>query len=277
MAEDTTMASPEEATTQTKEPWYSMNPRVALRSKWVLAVLLLALFSIVPLWRLGWYFPIYAARNFLPVRDAHGHWQKAWRWVTGKEIRVYVAPGVRPKQAEIIADGARALMHDADLDFTVNVLPLPANVREAYEASLVDKTVNGTRQRCIDFGKLESHLIELHAGDPHADMLVVKEPLADCWWAHGMATFTSGVGVLEDNNVDFHLGKHESCHLVGYLYHDSLPAFVIGYPWEGFPWNRDTLMMLYSPSTTLSPRAHDALRYFWRGMEHRMKRKFLKE
>lgn len=56
-----------------------------------------------------------------------------------------------------------------------------------------------------------------------------------------------------------------------------MPLFVIGYPWEGDPWTRDTLMLLLSESDALSPpRAHDAIHYFWRGLEKRTKQRFLK-
>lgn len=258
------------AADEPKVPWYSLDPRTLKRSKLARAVLiglLVAAFSVVPLWRMLWYYHVYTIGVFWPVTDVHGQRQQAWRWVEGKEIRVYALPNVGDDKAEEIAVGVRELLDDVGLDFTVKVLPMPAKVLTAYQQSLVTKKVQGTPTSCVDFGKLETRLIALRANDPHADMLVVDAPLAEAWWAHGMATFTTGTGVMERDQVSVHLGKHESGHLMGYLYHDSIPLFVIGYPWEGLPTSRDSLMMLYGESNEISPRARDALRYFWRGME----------
>ena len=261
-------------------PWYTLDPRAIGKSRLLRALLIglvIVSFSVVPLWRAGWYWPIYSAKDFTPVRDAHGHWRAAWQWVYGREIRVYQAPDVHAGNAATIKQGVEALLKDLNLDFTVKVLPMPPAVLAAYNASTVIKTESGRPHTYISFNRLQARLIELRDNDPHADMLVVNAPMMECWWAHGMATITSGLGILEEDNVDFHLGKHESGHLLGYLNHDDLPLFVIGYPWESFPWNRDTLMMLYTPSTELSPRARDALTYFWRGMEKRTGRRFFKE
>jgi hypothetical protein len=154
---------------------------------------------------------------------------------------------------------------------------MPPAILSAYQQSLLSQQVYGRSRKCVNFAKLESQLIELRRGDPHADMLVVNTPLAGIAWAHGMATFTSGVGVFEEDNVSFHLGKHETGYLLGYLYHDSYPLYVLGYPWEGTPWGRDNLMMLYGVNCELSPRWRDALRYFWRGLERRSGKKYLRD
>jgi hypothetical protein len=232
--------------------------------------------SITPLWRLCWYLPVYSAKCFTPVLDTQNHLRAAWHWVDGREIRVYAGPGVPPRQATVIAEGAQAMVDDIGLDMRVVVKPLPEAMRAAYEKSLVTKTIQGKRTPCVNFNTLERQLIEMRVGDPHADMLVTTAPIAECTWAHGMATFTSGLAILHNDSVNFHLGKHETGHLIGYLFHDDLPLFVIGYPWEGLPGRRETLMVLLSNSNDLSPRARDALHYFWRGMEDRAKKRFLK-
>lgn len=278
MEQSTTDEAAEAAPASTPVPWYTLDPRKVGRSGMGRALfvgLLLVSFSVVPLWRLLWYFPVYALGDILPKRDTHGRFHTAWRWCEGQEIRVYQVPGVRAGAAETIAEGCRALQRDVHLDFTVKVMPMPANVLDAYQASLVERKVFGQRRQCVSFKRLEARLIELRDGDPHADMLVVNTPIAEAVWAHGMATFTSGLGVLEADNVSVHLGKHESGHLMGYLYHDTLPLYVVGYPWEGLPWSRDSLMVILGSNEALSPRSRDALRYFWRGMEQRQGRKYL--
>jgi len=263
-----------------RPPWYALDLRRLLLKR-ILPIVLIALvvisFSIVPLWRLCWYFPIYSARNFSPVADTRGQKQSAWRWVVGKEIRVYTLTPTNTHQAETIAQGVRALLRDSGLDFTVKVRPIPREVLDAYNASLLKTPVEGAERECVSFAKLESRLIELHAGDLHADILVVNRPIAECWWAHGMATFNSGLALLEEEYVSPQLGKHESCHLLGYQMHDDFPLYVLGYRGEAHPWNRDTLMMLLGNSDTLSERDFDALHYFWRSMEKRLNIPFLRK
>lgn len=258
-------------------PWYSLNPRSIRKSALMRAVLvglLLASVSIVPVWRLLWYRHVYALQNFQPVTDIHGRKRQAWRWSTSREIRVYQLPGIRAGQAEVIADGVRALLYDAGLRFTVRVRPLPKPIFDAYRASLTRQKVNGQITTCVRFDELESRLVALRDGDPHADMLVVDAPIAECWWAHGMATFSSGLSLLEADSIDHHLGKHESAHLLGYMYHDTYPLWVLGYRGEG-NLMRDTLMMINGSSDTLSPRARDALRAFWRGMERKTGKRYV--
>ncbi len=265
-----------------KLSFFELNPKKIGRTRLIRTLafaLCIVCFSIAPLWRLFWYLPVYSAKCFFPTLDTRNCPRAAWHWVDGKEIRLYAGPGVNPRQADIIAEGVRAMVAEVGLDFTVTVIPLPADVRAAYEASLVPFTIQGRRVQAVNFSKLERRLIALRKGDPHADMIISKAPLAGrmTWWAHGMATFTSGVGIFIDDNVNFHLGKHETGHLLGYLFHDDLPLYVFGYPWEGIPGRRDTLMVLQGNSNVLSPRTRDALHYFWRGLEDRSGKKFLKE
>lgn len=260
--------------TPVRMPWYTLDPRKIGRTRFTRALiigLLLVSFSVVPFWRLGWYWPLYAASNFVPQRDARGHWRAAWRWVESKEIRVYQAPGTQRGSAEDVAAGVKELLRDTGMAFTVTVLPLPPEVLAAYRDSLLNK--GGESQ--LSYTALCRRLISLRENDPHADMLVIDEPLAECWWAHGIADIATGTAVLRDMHADAHLGKHESAHLLGYRMHDSLPLFVFGYRGEGMPWSRDTLMMINGKSSDVSPRTRDALRYFWRGMERRTGRKYL--
>ncbi len=260
--------------------FFTLNPRKIGRSRLLRALLIglvIVTISCVPVWRLGWYYPLYSMRAFFPVLDTRWHPRAAWHWIDGREIRIYGAPEVGSGEVEEIRQGVQALVDDLKLDFTVRVLPMPPAVLKAYRQSLLPRKDISLAAADISFARLESRLIELRAGDPHADMLVVNAPLKECGWAHGMATFTSGVAVLEASNACFHLGKHETGHLLGYLYHDNLPFCVIGYPWEGSLMTRDTLMMLYSPSCELSPRARDALTCFWQGLEHRSGKPFFRK
>lgn len=274
MTDETAMPADPKLTKE-RVSFFTLNPCRIGRSRLVRALaigLFIVAFSVVPLWRLLWYFPVYGATDFIPVRDSNGHWGAAWHWIDGKEIRVYTRPGLPARDAETIRSGVQAMVDEVPLDFTVKLMPMSAELQQAYQQSLI---THGTDTR-ISYKKLAAHAIALRQGDPHADIFIADEPINECWWAHGMSSFTYGVAILERQDIDFHLGKHETCHLLGYHYHDTLPLFVFGYHEGAIPWQRDTLMLLYgSNNTELSDRARDALRYFWRGMERRSHKKFL--
>jgi hypothetical protein len=263
-------------------PWYSLNPKSVKTGRLlriVLVVLGLCLVSVVPLWRLGWYVPVYGFRAFIPVRDAGGWPRAAWRWIDGKEIRVYGAPGANATAVREVARGVRALLDEVGLDFTVKELPMPAAVEAAFTASLEPHDVNGATVQRVRFSRLAGQLITLRQGDPHADVIVTHgTEIAEHHWAHGMGDFSSGLSVMRDFTANVRLGKHETGHLMGYLFHDDLPFFVFGYDGElCVPAFRQTLMMInYNNSDTLSPRAKDALTYFWKGLEARSGRKFFR-
>lgn len=259
-------------------PWYTLNPRALGRMQLLRAVLIglcVVSITIAPVWRLAWYYPLLSAKNFSSVRDSHGVRRAAWRWIFGKEIRIYATPDVSDRVLARITDGVQEMVDESQLDMRVVVMPMPANVAQAYEASLVTRTLWGEPRQCLSFDGLASRLIELRDGDPHADILLVNTPFTEAAWAQGMAMFSNGVAVMQADSATEHLGKHETCHLLGYMSHDSFPLYVIGYAGEGSP-NRDTLMMLHSQSMNLSPRAADALHHFWRGVEQRSGKRFLK-
>jgi hypothetical protein len=236
-----------------------------------LIALLLVSFDVAPLWRTLWRWHVYGFFNCATMKDAEGRKREAWRWVEGRAIRVYGAPEVRASAVEQVAEGVRDLLRDAGLDFTVEVRPMPPEVLEAYTACLHTRG----NFSYVAFEKLERRLIALRDGDPHADVIVIKARIGEVHWAHGMATFTSGLAVVRYDMAAPEIGKHEAGHLMGYMRHDSQPILVFGYPWEGWPWRRNTLMMLRGTRPDLSPRARDALRCFWQGMESKTGRKYL--
>lgn len=250
-------------------------PRQMIRSRLMglLAVVLcLVTLSAVPIWRLCWYYPLYVATDFLPVRDINGHRQSSWHWIDGKEIRIYTRPGLTERQADAVRAGVQAMVDEVPLAFTVRLIPMSNELQQAYRQSLITRH----HQTLISFNQLAARVITLRQGDPHADIFVIDEPIDECYWARGMTSFTHGLAVLERKNVDLHLAKHETCHLLGYHYHDSLPLYIFGYREGAIPWQRKTLMLLYGGNDHLSDRASDALRYFWRGMERRSGKRFMK-
>jgi hypothetical protein len=241
----------------------------------VLIGISLASFSIVPLWRLFWYWPVYGAFNFRQVKDAGGVRREAWRWIEGRTVRIYQHPEARGERTAEVAAGIRALIEEAGLDFAVEVRPMPDSVLTAYNACLVQtKDRTGASETRISFLKLQANLIGFREGDPHADVLIVNHPLAETPWAFALASFQGGTVALTVEHADHHTAKHEAAHLMGYMMHDTFPLFVFGYPWEGPPWRRNTLMVLLSARDDLSPRAKEALRYFWKRVEKKTGQEF---
>jgi hypothetical protein len=281
---DTIPEQPETPATATEAApprpfFWTLDLRTVGRSRVARALLIglvLASFMVAPEWRFLWSTHLLAFRDFWAPKAPGG--LPAWRWIDGRTIRITPGPGTHPQQVEEIRQGVQAMVDEAGLTgFTVAVAQPSAAVLAAYRSALVMKQVNGRAQSCLSFKRLSTALVALRAGDPHADMLVVEEPIAEAWWAHGMAEFPTGTAILEADMADFHLGKHETCHLLGYMIHDSYPLVVFGYAGEGNPWQRDTLMMINGQNNDLSPRARDALHAFWEGVERKTGEKFLKE
>ncbi len=72
-----------------------MNPR-HIRVRHILIpvaiFLLLSLCNEKHLWQWSWQSGYHAYLNCSPIVDARGHRVAAWRWVEGREIRLYTSP-----------------------------------------------------------------------------------------------------------------------------------------------------------------------------------------
>jgi hypothetical protein len=258
-------------------PWYSLDPRALRRSRLlhaILVALVLANFQVAPVWRLLWYHNI--PNRICGLVYARGLPKGASRWIEGRTIRVYQLPYLERGKAKLAAAGVRELLEDAGLDFRVHVRPMSEEMMDAYERCADTADVVEDEEPRLDRRKLERELVALRGEDQHADVLVVNVLLSDAEWASGEASPFSGVAVLDVETLSKGLAKHEACHLMGYSLHDRMPLFVFGYGWEGWPWERHTLMGSVSFSDELSPRARDALRSYWRGMEKRTGKRFLR-
>lgn len=237
----------------------------------LLTAIVVLSFMPAPLWRLAWRYPAYQRWSFGAATDAAGRPREAWRWVEGRTIRVAQLPNLKRPYAQETAQGVRDLLRDAGLNVSVEVRPMSEALHEAYRASL---RRDGAETR-LSFTDLESRLVGMRDGDPHADVLIVDAPIAGSEWAFGMGAFRSGLVVIHQSMAGRSLAKHEAGHLMGYMMHDNFPVFVLGYPWEGWPWSRSTLMLLASKNPELSPRARDALRALWRFLEKSTDRTYL--
>lgn len=254
-----------------KIPWYSLNPRHLRFSKWTLRLLsvvpvLFLLFgtSIKPLWQFGWRTHWICPEQFWSQKSATGKKLIGGDWVTSRKILVYGAPGVKQSSVEDAAAGITSVINELHLDLTVNIVsPSEDALHSLQAATNTDKL--GIKH--FDFDKFLAHRLD-DRGMRFAEMVVVDAQFVDPCWAWGLTHFPSGTSVLQEQYTDVSLGRHEGTHLLGYNKHDDVPFYIIGYPENLAPANRDTLMMLLPKSSVqLSARARDAVLNFWHGLE----------
>ena len=258
-------------------PWYAFKlsgQRFSPFTWRLLAVAAVILFfsrvSVKPLWQFAWRHHLNCFSQFFRVKSATGKWYPGGAWVREKKILVYGAPGVAKMRVSDAATGLQSMVDEIGLGITVTAVPLPDDARASLHASL-KQTGDGTS---FDYDAFLAHRLD-DRGERFAEMVVVEEPFVDPNWAWGLTRFSEGVAVLQADKADVSLGRHEGAHLIGYDMHDDVPWYILGYPENLNPDNRDTLMMLLpKPSDALSARARDALLNFWRGEEEREKMTF---
>lgn len=252
-------------------PWYSLHPRNLHFSKWTWRFLALAAviycgyaFSVKPLWQFGWRTHLYCPEQFFSVKSAMGKSFRGGDWVTSRHILVYGAPGTNAKLVREAAEGMRSMVDELHLDITVTLVHTPSDAACSLDAATRNK---GKSNQQFDLDDFIAHRLD-DRGMRFAEMVVVDAQFTDPVWAWGLTDFRSGTSVLQQQDMSRELARHEGTHLLGYDRHDDLPYYVFGYP-EGFlPSERATLMMLLPKnSSQLSPRAHDAVINFWRGLE----------
>jgi hypothetical protein len=309
MTDETTIPDAQPAAPTPRAAWLSLHPKHLRFTKftvwlfWIaLPIIVLGTISAKPLWQWGWQAGIYGYANFLPVNDSAGKRYAGGDWTHGKQIIVYSLPKsetplpdaqpsfneppktrpealptydyVDPRDVSATADGLRGLIEELNLDIKVTVLPKPPKVAlDAWRDALVNSK-NGTR---FDMDKFEA-LRLAQRGMKYGEMVIIDTPFKNPDWAWGLTTFRSGLAVLQAGRCGIPLGRHEGAHLLGYDKHDDMPLFIIGYGEGAIPALRDTLMMLNPTSSdALSPRAADALQYFWKGMEDRHQTRYFRQ
>ena len=259
----------EEPTEEPKRyPWYSLDPRSLKRSR-LLWIVLLALgfwqLQLAPVWEFLWYHGVPSTIvRLVHVREVS---PEARQWFEGREIRVYQLPHLPEGKADRVADLTRQVLDELGLDFAVEALPMPERVLAAYEGCLREEEVFGDEIVGLDLDRLQEELIAARGQDRYADVVVVDAQFGE--YAGGSASTFTGVAVISADAVSDQLVKHEACHLMGYAMHDMLPLFVFGYGWEGWPWDRDSLMIGLSGNEEMLPRTRGALKAYWRGIETR--------
>ncbi len=236
---------------------------------WPLLVLLLALsVSEKHLWQANWRGGLSARYNCRTVSDTAGRRLAAWRWVEGREIRIYF-PYLVPEwnRREIIA-GVEGVVRDLGLELRVCPLPKTYRISCALEAST--QRVDGVAH--LDTERLCQALLATRDGR-HAEIIIAPGILDGSPETQGVGYFAYGVVVLNQLAANGLLARHETGHLLGYHLHDNWPFIVAGYrsPWQPGhgPTRGRSLMMPELGESALSPRSRDALVSFWQGLEAR--------
>ncbi|HEY3377533.1 MAG TPA: hypothetical protein VGL77_08565 [Armatimonadota bacterium] len=254
--------------------WYSLNPRsIHLRGilGGVLLVALLLSMSEKHIWRWDWQHGVHAWMNCHAVTAADGRQLEAWRWVEGREIRLYVPTTMSAYRAERIADGMRRLVRELQLSIAVTVLPITPRVSAALQCNTA--TVQG--QPSINFDRFCRTLIATRDGH-YAEMVIAPATLDGSADTLGEAYFSYGVAVMDARSASGFLARHETGHLLGYHLHDNWPFAVVGYSnpkeWAAALRGHQADPPLMLPSlegSHLSPRSRDALVSFWHSLERR--------
>ncbi len=152
-------------------PWYTLNPRhIRLRRIFlpILVFLLLYPCSEKHYWRWAWQHGYHAYLNCRPVVDAQGHRLEAWRWVEGKEIRLYTSSYLPTSHVRLDAASMQELIDGLGLDLTVRIMPKPERVTQAIAGSMQHK--NGSSP--VSFSLLCQHLAATRDGR-YAEMVYV--------------------------------------------------------------------------------------------------------
>ncbi len=165
--------------------------------------------------------------------------------------------------------GMRSVVDELHLDLSVQLVPCPPDAASSITPAT---THTGRIVSHFDLNKFIARRLD-DRGMQFAEMVVVDAQFTNPEWAWGLTDFSSGTSVLQQGETSTDLGRHEGTHLLGYDRHDDFPYYVFGYPEGSLPGERNTLMMLQPKgSSILSPRAHDAVINFWRGLETKARR-----
>jgi hypothetical protein len=252
----------------THYPWYSLNPKSIHAKSIILPILILVLalcFSEKHLWRWDWNYGLHALCNLHPVVDAHGKQVDAWRWVDGQEIRIYVPANLSSRWANDTLRGVQSLVSELHLAVRVQALPEDERIQQAIRQSTT--LVAGAPS--INFDRLCRVLVATRQGK-YAEMVIAPGTIDQSDDTLGMANFTYGTAILNEQCTNRALARHETGHLLGYYMHDDWPFAVFGYKnpqlaklVHAGKGEEVSLMMPILNNGPLSERSRDAITNFW--------------
>ncbi len=164
----------------------------------------------------------------------------------------------------------KSSIDELGLNITVRVIPQPERVTRAIQSSTERK--DGVLS--LNFTRFCRELVASRDGH-FAEMVFIPANIDAEQDVTGAAMFKYGAAILNAKEATSFTARHELGHLLGYHLHDTWPLIVLGYSnpqWAIYHRKNtefETLMMPDAEGFELSPRSHDALVYFWRGLEQR--------
>ncbi len=206
----------------------------------------------------------------------------------GKEIRVFLMPGVDESVVKPITSGIRDLVDEIGLDLDINYYGSHYSVIEQVKECA---TGNGD----VDFIKLgtmvgkESWRDPARGGTPHSDVIISDKLIHGGyhWWAGTMiydAFIFFALSGERQNSLGFlrKLAKHETGHLLGLKdHHDKYPFYKsfrrgslevqLGYD------DVSNCNMLFEASTSHTcEKCSDKIRFFWKGLQQSTGKQYFK-
>jgi len=262
-------------------PWYSLNPRnIRVRNLLPILIffLLLTFVNEKHLWQWDWEHGYHAHFNCHAVKDSHARNVEAWRWVEGKEIRVYFTPTMKQKATRFAAYNVQKLAEELGLELNAHAMPMPTRVTEALARS---SATDGTTTT-VNFDRFCREMVASRDGH-YAEIVYTTAKIDASADVVGAAVFNYGVSLIDPRRATASTVRHETAHLLGYHLHDDWPLVILGYSnpqWAKYQVKHNEnppLMMPWDSGFDLSPRAHDALIHFWHGLEQRTGKRYFKD
>jgi len=224
------------------------------------------------------------------------NWQKHWleegrgvaarastpdyKWICGREIRVFRMPDVDEGVVGPVIDGVNELICDVGLPgFLIDRRrhyfgPHESAMQEVKAATRVDGFLDGKVLRAILVA--EDWRDPSVGGKPHADIIITAQHIALGAENWGQSEFSGGYAIISvpgtrQRALGFirNIAKHEAGHLFGFRGHhddsDDIP---------GYAKDADCNMLWEAPSSNTCGRCMDALVNFWKGIEEGLGKRF---
>lgn len=220
--------------------------------------------------------------NSEPVKYFEG-----WRWIEGKEIKIFTDGNVDERAVEPVIMGINELIDDLGLDLRVRYFP-----KLASHPSVTKPIRLSTKGDFIDAQKIGRYFMAETWRQPpykqHADVLITNKPLlvggenfGQCEFSLGymLISLTDGTNNPKDDrnrqrpgmyDLVRRIAKHETGHLLGYQMHHEQTKVA------GYAEPKDCAMYWRASTDVFCDKCKDALLGFWEGLEKETGKKFLK-
>ena len=217
--------------------------------------------------------------------DNDGNEYEGWRWIEGREIRVFSDPSMPNRCINAVKRVIKGMISDVGLKLKLR----------SYTAYNEDPSITGPVRDSIQNGYLDGDKLsryfmaeEYRIGDPPADVYIGNMPIVLGGENWGQSRFSMGAMVMaltpgynnpeDDRNrqdrdfVDLieRISKHETGHLLGYQQHHE--QFDV----DGYEEPEDCVMYWDSSTSYLCDKCGDAMKSFWEGLEEETNKRFFK-